>query len=449
MSTDCLAVILAAGDGKRMKSDLPKVLHPIAGLPMVAHVIRSAKLAGISHTAVVVGEKSELVGECARRANEMSTIHIQNERLGTAHAVLAARELMSSNFNEVLILYGDVPLITPNTINRARKSVAQGSDLSVLGFETCKPFGYGRMVMQGGKLTSIIEHKNASEKEKKITYCNSGIMIFKFPYILDILEEIKKNNSQKEYYLTDAVEVGINMGLRVHALDVDEEEILGVNDRVQLAHAEQRWQFRRRRELLMSGVSMSAPDTVVLSHDTVVYPDVTIEPNVIFGENVLVMSGAKIRAFSYLEGARVGSNAVIGPYARLRSDTRIDEGVRVGCFVETKTTYVGPYAKINHLSYVGDSEIGSRTNVGAGTITCNYDGYSKYKTVIGEDVFIGSNTSLVAPLKVGSRSNTGAGSIIYKDVSEDTLAIERNDQINKEGYAKFLRNRNKAKKFRS
>lgn len=441
----CLTIILAAGEGKRMASSKPKVLHPIAGLPMVLHVLNTAIAAGSTSRAVVIGNQADIVQDVVERHDPLATVHLQSERLGTAHAALCARGAMVDKPDDVVILNGDGPLVQPDTIRKARESLAD-NDVSVVGFRTADPTGYGRLLMQDGQLVAIREQKDATDEEKSITFCNSGIISISGKHFLSILEAVGKNNVQGEYYLTDVVEVARDQGLSVGAVEVDEEETLGINDRVQLARAEAIWQDRRRQAAMISGVTLAHPETVVFHHDTIVEPDATVEPNVVFGPGVCVAGGATIRAFSHLEGARVEAGAVIGPYARLRPGTIVAEGAKIGNFVETKNTHLGAGAKINHLSYVGDAQVGAKANIGAGTITCNYDGFNKHRTDIGAGAFIGSNTALVAPVRVGVDANTAAGSVIVEDVPDDALALARGRQTNKEGRAKTVRAALKAQK---
>lgn len=445
-SRTCLTIVLAAGEGKRMASDLPKVLHPVAGLPMVCHVLNTASAAGSQDLAIVVGNKAELVSETVAGQMPHASIHLQQQRLGTAHAVLAAREAVQSGHDDVVVLYGDVPLVRVETITAARQSLADGADIVVLGFHTDDPTGYGRLVEKDGELIAIREHKDATEAERTINFCNSGIMAFRATCMLDVLDAIGSDNAQNEFYLTDAVEVGRQKGLSVVAAAVPEDETLGVNDRVQLAQVEAIWQTRRRDQLMRAGVAMSAPETVYFHHDTEIERDVTIEPNVVFAVGVRVAAGATVRAFSHLEGAQVGAGAIVGPYARLRPGADIGEAAKIGNFVEIKGAAIGNGAKVNHLSYIGDATVGATANIGAGTITCNYDGFNKHRTTIGEGAFIGTNTSLVAPVEIGPNANTAAGSVITENVPEDDLAIERNKQANLKGMARRLRNRYAAAK---
>ena len=426
----CLTIILAAGDGKRMSSSLPKVLHAVAGLPMVCHVLDAAQEAGSNDCAVVVGSQSQRVCDVVQEHSEGATIHLQAERNGTAHAVLAARDAVEESHDDVVVLYGDVPLIKAETIIASREELARGTDIVVLGFHTDDPTGYGRLLVEDGQLAAIREHRDASAAEKKITFCNSGIMMFRARHMLTVLDAIKNDNSQGEYYLTDAVEVGRANGLAVTALDVPYEETMGVNDRLQLAEIEEIWQTNRRNSLMAAGVTMAAPSTVYLHHDTVIEKDAVLEPNVVFAAGVTVRERAIIRAFSHIEGADIGSDAQVGPFARLRPGTELAAMSKIGNFVEIKATSVGEGAKINHLSYVGNTTVGARANIGAGSITCNYDGFNKYHTVIGEGAFIGSNTALISPVVVGAYANTAAGSTISKDIPGDALAISRAKQVN-------------------
>ena len=446
MARSCLTIILAAGEGKRMASALPKVLHPVAGLPMVCHVLQTARAAGGEKRAVVVGNQAELVAGEITAFDEDASVFEQTERKGTAHAVLAARAAVSEGLDDVIVLYGDVPLIQVETLQSARKALAEGADIVVLGFETADPSGYGRLLMEGDELIAIREDKDASPEEKSVTFCNSGIMAFSASKMLDVLDAIGSDNAQGEYYLPDAVEIGRARGLKAVAISVDEADTLGVNDRIQLAQVEEIWQQRKRHDLLKQGVSMAAPHTVFFHHDTRIARDVILEPNIVFAAGVTVDEGAVIRSFSHLEGARIGRDCAIGPFARLRPGANMEEGSKAGNFVEVKNAQVGKKAKINHLSYIGDADIGPAANIGAGTITCNYNGFTKARTVIGDEAFIGTNTSLVAPVTVGKQANTAAGSVIYSDVPDGDLAIERGKQTNLAGKALDLRERYRREK---
>lgn len=445
-SRSCLSIVLAAGLGTRMKSDLPKVMHEIGGLPLVGHVVKALKQAGSDRISVVTGpdmpELEKLVQNLAPEAH----CHVQHERLGTAHAALAARSALASPSDDVLILFGDTPLVTADTIGKVRRALSDGADLAVLGFETLQPFGYGRLLTDNGQLVAIREEKDASDEERRITFCNSGIMGFSGQHALSLLDAIGNANAKSEFYLTDAVEIANSRGLKVVAVSGSEVETQGINTRAQLAACEEDFQVRMRNIALENGCTLLAPRTVYFSHDTVLEPDVVVEQNVVFAPGVKVASGARIRAFSHLEGASIGRNSAVGPYARLRPGAVLGADTRVGNFVEVKNTTFEDGAKANHLSYIGDASVGSKSNIGAGTITCNYDGYLKHRTEIGAGSFVGSNSTLVAPVNLGSGTFVAAGSVITDDVDQDSMAFGRARQIVKEGKAKQLRERLKAAK---
>ncbi len=445
-SRSCLSIVLAAGLGTRMKSNLPKVMHEIGGLPLVGHVVKALKQAGSDRISVVTGpdmpELEKLVQNLAPEAH----CHVQHERLGTAHAALAARSALASPSDDVLILFGDTPLVTADTIGKVRRALSDGADLAVLGFETQQPFGYGRLLTDNGQLVAIREEKDASDAERRITFCNSGIMGFSGLHALSLLDAIGNANAKSEFYLTDAVEIANSRGLKVVAVSGSEVETQGINTRAQLAACEEDFQVRMRNFALENGCTLLAPHTVYFSHDTVLESDVVIEQNVVFAPGVKVASGARIRAFSHLEGASVGRNSAVGPYARLRPGAVLGADTRVGNFVEVKNTTFEDGAKANHLSYIGDASVGSKSNIGAGTITCNYDGYLKHRTEIGAGSFVGSNSTLVAPVSLGSGTFVAAGSVITDDVDQDSMAFGRARQIVKEGKAKQLRERLKAAK---
>lgn len=440
----CLAVILAAGESTRMKSAQSKVLHPVANRPMIAYVVDALAKAGISDIALVLGRDAEKVEAAARNAAVQSSVHIQTERLGTAHAVLAARNAIAKGYDDVLVVFGDTPLITETPLIAARDGLADGADVVVIGFRTADPTGYGRLLTENGALLAIREHKDASEAERAITYCNGGLMAIDGRKALGLIDRIGNNNAKGEYYLTDIVEVVRADGGRAIAVEAPEEELTGCNTRAELAVIERLWQQRRRHQMMIEGVSMIAPETVFLSFDTMIARDVTIEPNVVFGPGVTIETGAVIHSFSHIEGAQVGADAEIGPYARLRPGAQLGEGAKVGNFTEIKKAEIGAGAKVNHLSYIGDAFIGAHTNVGAGTITCNYDGINKHITRIGADAFIGSNTALVAPVTVGNGAYVASGSVITADVPDDAVAFGRARQENKEGRAVLIRERNQA-----
>lgn len=444
----CLMIVLAAGEGTRMKSALPKVLHEIAGRPIVQHVLAGATAAGADRFAVVVGPGREDVAKAALVQAPGASVFVQSERLGTAHAVLMAREALLEPVDDVIVLYGDTPLVTPATLARVRAELGNGGHVVVLGFEAANPTGYGRLLIQDDKLLAIREERDATESERKVTLCNSGIMGFSGEHILGILDAIDNRNAKGEFYLTDAVEVARAKGLNATVVEGTEEEFLGVNDRSQLATCEAVFQSRRRNQAMLEGVTLQAPETVFFAADTQVSADVVIEPNVVFGPGVVVERGARIRAFSHLEGAHVREGAIVGPYARLRPGADIGRSAHIGNFVEIKNATIEDGAKANHLSYIGDARVGAKANIGAGTITCNYDGFGKYHTDIGANAFIGSNSSLVAPVKIADGAYVGSGSVITSDVPADSLAVARGRQANKDGWAAAFRQRMQALKKR-
>ena len=432
----CLTVVLAAGEGTRMKSALPKVMHAIAGRPMLGHVLSAAKEAGSGRLALVLGPAMEQVRAYAGQAAAGAALFEQGERLGTAHAVLAARDALREGADDVVVLYGDTPLIAADTLRKVRAALAEGADIVVLGFRAADPFGYGRLILDSaGELAAIREEREASEAEKQVDLCNSGVLAFAGAHMPALVEAIGNDNAKGEFYLTDAVEIGRARGLKLVVIECPETEVMGVNSRAELARAESLMQERLRAAALAGGVTMTDPSSVFLSFDTVLGRDVTIEPNVFFGPGVSVGEGAAIRGFSHLEGARIGQDAQIGPFARLRPGAEIGLGAKVGNFVEIKKSDIAAGAKVNHLTYIGDASIGAGANIGAGTITCNYDGYNKAKTVIGARAFIGSNSSLVAPVTIGDGAYVGSGSVITKDVSGGALAVGRSQQIVRAGWA--------------
>lgn len=444
MARSCLAVILAAGDSTRMKSSVSKVLHPVAGRPMITHVTAAVARAGISDVALVVGRDAEAVEKAAAVDGLRVSSFLQKERLGTAHAVLAAREAIARGYDDILVAYGDVPLITDGPFAAARAAVAEGHDIAVIGFHTGQPTGYGRLLVENGELVAIREEKDASDAERAVTWCNSGLMAIDGRKALALLERIGNDNAKREFYLTDVVEIARSLGGRAVAVDASEEELSGCNNRAELAHLERLWQQRRRHEVMLSGVTMIAPETVFLSYDTKIGQDAVIEPNVVFGPGVTVEGGAVIHAFSHLEGAHVASGATVGPFARLRPGAHLAEGAKVGNFCEVKKAEIGAGAKVNHLTYIGDAFVGAGSNIGAGTITCNYDGVNKFETHIGAGAFIGSNTALVAPVSVGDGAYVGSGSVITEDVPADALALARARQVVKPERAKQIREHNLA-----
>lgn len=430
-----------------MKSDVPKVLHQVAGRSMLAHVLASVAAAGVENVAVVIGPGRDDVRAEALRLTPHARVFVQAERLGTAHAVLAAREAIAVGCDDLLVLFADTPLVTGATVLGLRAALAEGAAVAALGFVAADPFGYGRLLQDGaGRLVSIREEKDATEAERAVKLCNAGLMAIDGRRALALLERIGNANAKGEYYLTDVVELArADLG-EARVVVADESEVLGVNDRVQLAQAEAVAQTRLRRAAMASGVTMIAPETVFLCADTAFGRDVLIEPNVVFGPGVSVGDGAVIHAFSHLEGASVGAGAAIGPFARLRPGARLAEKAKVGNFVEIKNANVARGAKVNHLTYIGDAEIGANANIGAGTITCNYDGFFKYRTEIGENAFIGSNSALVAPVRIGAGAYVGSGSVVTGDVAPDALAVARGRQAEKPGWAAAFRAAQAAKK---
>ncbi|WCL55141.1 bifunctional UDP-N-acetylglucosamine diphosphorylase/glucosamine-1-phosphate N-acetyltransferase GlmU [Gimibacter soli] len=439
------AIILAAGKGTRMKSGLHKVLHPIGGLPMVSHLLGTLDGLSPERRIVVVGSLQEQV-EAALPGLEFVT---QAEQLGTGHAVMVCREALKDFAGDVIVLFGDVPFTPLNVMQEmmAARASSANPGIVVLGFEPADPARYGRLVRGGdGTLERIVEYKDATEEERAITLCNSGMMVIDGNKLFGWLDKLSNANAAGEYYLTDLVAAARGDGRNVAVVVADEADVLGINDRNDLAAAEAAFQARKRREMMTNGVTLVAPETVFFSHDTIIEPDVTVEPNVVFGPGVTVATGAVIHAFSHLEGATVAADAVIGPFARLRPAAHIGKGAKIGNFVEVKKADIEPGAKVNHLSYIGDATVGAKANIGAGTITCNYDGYFKYRTEIGAGAFIGSNTALVAPVKVGDGAIVGAGSVITKTVEADALALTRASQNQIEGYAARFRKKSEARK---
>jgi bifunctional UDP-N-acetylglucosamine pyrophosphorylase/glucosamine-1-phosphate N-acetyltransferase len=429
-----------------MKSDLHKVLHPIAGRPMIEHLLESVEALGAERIVVVVGDRrGQLEAALAGRAD----FAVQEPQLGTGHAVLQAKESLAGFDGDVLLLSGDVPFIRPATMRAMLDALHGVADPAavVLGFRPPDAGAYGRVVAGAdGRVARIVELRDASDEERAIGLCNSNLFAVRSEYLWTLLEGVGNDNSQGEYYLTDIVAIGAAAGRATLLIEGDAAEAIGPNSRADFALAELAWQTRRRAEAMAEGASLIAPETVWFAFDTMLGRDVTIEPNVFFGPGVRVADGARIRAFSHIEGAVIGAGAEIGPYARLRPGTEIGERARIGNFVETKKARLGPGAKANHLTYLGDAEVGAGANVGAGTITCNYDGFFKYGTVIGEGAFIGSNSALVAPVSIGAGAIVGAGSVVTRDVEADALALARGAQQVKPGWAARFRAAMQAKK---
>lgn len=427
-------IILGAGMGTRMNSELPKVLHQIGGAPMLVHAMRAGASLAPEKTVIVAGHGAELVSKAALAYDPDATTVLQSEQLGTAHAVAQAEAALTGFDGDALVLYGDTPFIGSETLE-AMAAARLSHDVVVLGFEAANPGRYGRLITDGDTLERIVEFKDANDEERAVTLCNSGVIAAKSSVLFELIAAVGNDNASGEYYLTDIIGIARSKGLSATVVRCDEAETRGVNSRAELIAAEGEFQARARTAAIEEGVTLLAPETVFFAYDTYLGRDAIIEQNVVFGPNVTVESGAKIRAFSHLEGCHVSQGATVGPYARLRPGAELQENVHVGNFVEIKNAVVAEGAKVNHLSYIGDAEIGARTNIGAGTITCNYDGVFKHRTVIGEDVFIGSNTMLVAPLTVGNAAMTASGSVVCRDVPEGDLAIARSRQENKAGFA--------------
>lgn len=431
-------VILAAGKGTRMNSDLPKVLHPLAQAPMLAHALRAGRDLDPDRVIVVAGHGADKVQSAVAALDETADVVIQHEQLGTGHAVDQARTALAGFDGDVVVIFGDTPFLQPETLDRMIQARRE-HDVVVLGFDVAEVQPrYGRLIMDGDRLVKIVEYKDATEEQRAIRFTNSGLVTCSCATMFDLVGHLSNDNASGEYYLTEIVELANQRGLSVTAVTCDEAETLGVDSRADLARAEAIFQQRARATLMANGVTLMAPDTVHLAFDTVIGRDTVIEPNVVFGPGVTVESGAQIRAFSHLEGCHVSRGAVIGPYARLRPGTELSEETRIGNFVEIKNAILGPGSKVNHLSYIGDAELGADTNIGAGTITCNYDGVMKHRTVIGDNVFIGSNTMLVAPVTIANDAMTASGSVITRDVDAGALALARARQTNKPGAARKL-----------
>lgn len=427
-------VILAAGKGTRMQSELPKVLHHLAGMPMLGHVINTGNSISPARMIIVTGHGAQAVETFAKDFNKNVETVFQPEQLGTGHAIDQARETLADFHGNVIILYGDVPLLKSATLANLNASLSK-ADLSVLGFETETPDRYGRLVVDNDNLKRIIEFKDASKSEKAIKLCNSGLMAISKTLLFELLTKINNQNASGEFYLPDIVEHAVAAGKSCKVMLCNELETMGVNSRAELSKAELEYQNRRRNAALENGVTMLAPSTVHFSYDTNIGCDTIIEQNVVFGPGVTVETGSQIKAFSHLEGAFVAKGSIVGPYARLRPGTQLEKNVKIGNFVEVKESRIATGAKVNHLSYIGNASIGARANIGAGTITCNFDGVMKHQTKIGTDAFIGSNTMLVAPVSVGKEALTASGSVIVNDVPNGALALARNKQVNKPGLA--------------
>lgn len=430
-------VILAAGQGTRMNSDLPKVLHHVGASPLLHHAMSAGRALDPEKTVVIVGHGAEAVAKSATEFDETAQIVVQTEQLGTGHAVAQAAPLLASASGDAIVLYGDTPFIRPETLAAMQSARAQHA-VVVLGFHAADPGRYGRLIATDDRLERIVEYKDATDAERAITLCNSGVICANTKVLVDLVSRIQPNNAAGEYYLTDIVEIARSLGHSAGVVLCPEAETLGVNTRAQLAEAEQTFQARARAEALENGVTLTAPDTVFFALDTVVGRDAIIGPNVIFGPGVTIESGAEIRAFCHLEGCHISRGATVGPFARLRPGAELAEDVHVGNFVEIKNAILDEGVKVGHLTYLGDADIGEHTNIGAGTVTCNYDGVMKHRTTIGKRAFIGSDTMLVAPVRVGDGALTASGSVITEDVPADAVALARAPQLVKPGLAPKL-----------
>jgi len=434
MSLDC--IVLAAGQGMRMKSVYPKVMHRATGLSLIGHVLRAAKAVGPDRVVVITGPQMTEVIEEVHRLLASAVIAVQPKRSGTAHAVGFAATALKGGEGTTLVLYGDVPLISPESIRTLVARIDNETALAVLAFRASVPQGYGRLILDDrGGLAAIREERDASPGERAFDLCNSGIIAVRSEVLWRLLPEIGCNNAQGEFYLTDLVGLAVGEGLGVAYEECPEEEVLGVNTRVELALVEARLQTRLREAAMLGGATLVAPETVFFSADTRIGKDVVIEPHVIFGPGVTIADSATIRSFCHLENCTVAEGAIVGPFARLRPGAVIGQGAHIGNFVEVKNATIAAGAKANHLSYIGDASVGEKANIGAGTITCNYDGFAKHRTEIGAGAFIGTNSSLVAPVKIGDGAYIGSGSVITEDVPADALALERAQMAVKHGWA--------------
>ncbi|GGW23057.1 bifunctional protein GlmU [Gemmobacter lanyuensis] len=430
-------VILAAGQGTRMNSDLPKVLHKVAGAPLLHHAMQAGAALAPEKVIVVAGHGAEAVSKAARAWDDSCEIVVQDEQLGTAHAVAQAAPLLTEARGDCVVLYGDTPFIRPETLEAMREARARHA-VVVLGFEAADPGRYGRLITNGDQLERIVEFKDATEAERAITLCNSGVICADVQTLFSLISAVGNDNAAGEYYLTDIVALARARGLSAGVVTCSEAETMGVNTRAQLAEAEAAFQTRARADALENGVTLTAPETVFLSLDTVIGRDAIIGPNVVFGPGVTIESGAEIKAFCHLEGCHVSRGADVGPFARLRPGAELAEFVHVGNFVEIKNAILDEGVKVGHLTYLGDADVGEHTNIGAGTVTCNYDGVNKHRTRIGKRAFIGSDTMLVAPVSVGDGAMTGSGSVITEDVPAEAVALARAKQVVKPGLAPRL-----------
>ncbi|WP_299193434.1 bifunctional UDP-N-acetylglucosamine diphosphorylase/glucosamine-1-phosphate N-acetyltransferase GlmU [uncultured Erythrobacter sp.] len=443
--TDFAAIILAAGKGTRMKSNLHKVLHPIAGKPMLMHLLDEFEALGPQRMVVVVGDRREQI-DAALEGRDVVTA-LQDPQHGTAHAALQAREALSGFSGNILVAFGDVPMVRAETVRKLTEALSGGAKVAVLGFRPADALAYGRIIASDdGTVSKMVEFKDATEREKKTRLCNSGLIVAHSDDMWPLLDAVGNDNAQGEYYLPDVATGAIARGDKVVVVETNADEVAGINSRSELAAAEGRWQAARREAAMDDGATLKAPDSVFFSHDTVLGRDVTVEPHVVFGPGVSVADGVHIKAYSHLEGAQLASGVQVGPFARLRPGAVLEENSFVGNFVEMKKATLGKGAKASHLSYIGDATVGENANIGAGTITCNYDGYFKHQTVIGDRAFIGSNSALVAPVTIGADAIVAAGSTVSRDVGAGDLRMVRGEQLVKQGWADRFHDAMKKKK---
>ena len=447
IARDRAAIILAAGKGTRMKSDLPKVMHAVGGRPMIDWSIDLAREVGCARIVVIAHPSQTVLIDYVTASLGRDAIAFQDPPQGTGHAVRCAQSALEGFDGDLVVLYGDSPLVPASAIEDLYAALETGAALGVLGFEAAEPGLYGRLILAGdGDLDAIVEAREATPEQLAVRLCNSGVMAGRAETMFRLLGRVTNQNAKGEYYLTDLVGLARAGGAICKAVRCAEADLIGCDSKSDLAEAEAIFQARRRADAMASGVTLVAPETVFFSHDTILEADVLVEPNVVFGPGVHVKGGARIRAFSHLEGAIVASGCEIGPYARLRPGTVLEAGVHVGNFVETKNTHMGEGAKANHLAYLGDGRIGAQANIGAGTIFCNYDGFMKHMTNVGEQAFIGSNSALVAPIDIGKGAIVGSGSVITKNVEADALAVARGHLVQREGWAISFRTRKSAEK---
>jgi bifunctional UDP-N-acetylglucosamine pyrophosphorylase / glucosamine-1-phosphate N-acetyltransferase len=436
-------IVLAAGQGTRMNSDLPKVLHMLGGAPLLHHAMATGRSLDPDRVVIVTGHGADTVSKAARAYDDTASIVLQAEQLGTAHAVAQAGPALADAPGDAAVLYGDTPFIRAETLE-AMVAARDAHDVVVLGFHAADPGRYGRLVTAGDSLEAIVEYKDATNEQRGITLCNSGVMMANAATLFSLVAQVGNANAAGEYYLTDIIAIARAQGLTAGVVTCDESETLGINTRTELARAETLFQSRMRAEALDNGVTLTAPDTVFFALDTHIGRDATIGPNVIFGPGVTIESGAEVKGFCHLEGCHISRGAQVGPFARIRPGTELAEGVRIGNFVEIKNAIIEEGSKVNHLAYVADANVGEHVNIGAGVVTCNYDGVLKHRTTIGNRAFIGSDTMIIAPITIGAEAMTGSGSVITEDVPAGALALGRAKQVNKPGLALRLMERLRA-----